>query len=120
MAGVLLRTAGGTLLFVAFLWMVRVDDHRIAGMLLTFPMLNGIGLVSARANAKQLSKSMLPVIALNGLMCFLFVAALIAWEPARSEARTPIPTAKRRCAARGCPSSFAATCRRALSPSRRH
>ena len=83
MAGVLLRTAGGTLLFVAFLWLVSVDDYRIAGMLLTFPMLNGIGLVSAGANAERSVKAMVPVITLNGLMCFLFVLVLIWSESAR-------------------------------------
>jgi hypothetical protein len=83
MAGVLLRTAGGTVLFVAFLWLVSVDDYRVAGMLLTFPMLNGIGIVSAGADAERLTKSMMPVITLNGLMCFLFVAALVSWDGAR-------------------------------------
>jgi hypothetical protein len=89
MAGVLLRTSGGTLLFTAYLWLVSVDDYRVAGMLLTFPMLNGIGIASAGANAERLTKSMMPVITLNGLMCFLFVLALIGWEPARLH---PIPT----------------------------
>jgi hypothetical protein len=83
MVGVLLRTAGGTLLFTVFLWLISVDDYRVAGMLLTFPMLNGIGIVSAGANAERLIKSMMPVITLNGLMCFLFALALIGWEPAR-------------------------------------
>ena len=53
MAGVILRTAGGTLLFIAFLWLVRVDDYRVAGMMLTFPMLNGIGLLGAGLHAER-------------------------------------------------------------------
>ena len=79
MAGVLLRTAGGTALFVAFLWLVRVDDYRVAGMMLTFPMLNGMALVSARENAGATGQSMVPVVVLNGAMCFLFTLAL-AWS----------------------------------------
>ena len=84
MAGVLLRTAGGTLLYVFFLWLVRIDDYRVAGMMLTFPMLNGIGLVGAGANAERLTKAMLPVITLNGTMCFLFAWVLATSETARS------------------------------------
>ena len=84
MAGVLLRTASGTALFVAFLCLVRIDDYRVAGMMLTFPMLNGIGLVAAGANAERLTKAMLPVITLNGAMCFLFALALTWWETARA------------------------------------
>ena len=83
MAGVLLRTTGGTLLFVAFLWLVRIDDYRVAGMMLTFPMLNGIGLVAAGANAERLTKAMLPVITLNGAMCFAFASALVWSQTAR-------------------------------------
>jgi hypothetical protein len=84
MAGVLLRTAGGTLLYVFFLWLVRIDDYRVAGMMLTFPMLNGIGLLGAGENAERQIKSMLPVITLNGAMCFLFAWILVASEFARS------------------------------------
>ena len=84
MAGVILRTAAGTALFVAFLWLVRIDDYRVAGMMLTFPMLNGIGLLGAGENAERQIKSMLPVITLNGAMCFLFAWILAASEFARS------------------------------------
>ena len=83
MAGVLLRTAGGTLLYVAFLWLIRIDDWRIAGMMLTFPMLNGMALVSARENAGAAGQSMVPVVTLNGVMCFLFALALAWSETAR-------------------------------------
>ncbi len=84
MAGVLLRTAGGTLLYVAFLWFVRIDDWRVAGMMLTFPMLNGMALVSARENADASGQSMVPVVTLNGVMCFLFALALAWSETARA------------------------------------
>ena len=53
MVSVLLRTAAGTALFVAFLWLVRIDDYRVAGMMLTFPMLNGMALVSAARECAQ-------------------------------------------------------------------
>ena len=79
MVSVLLRTAGGTLLYVAFLWLVQIDDWRVAGMMLTFPMLNGMALVAARANAGATGQSMVPVVVLNGAMCFLFALAL-AWS----------------------------------------
>ncbi len=84
MAGILLRTAGGTLLYVAFLWLVQIDDWRVAGMMLTFPMLNGMALVSARGNAGATGQSMVPVVTLNGAMCFLFTLALAWWETARA------------------------------------
>lgn len=79
MVSVLLRTAGGTLLFVAFLWLVQIDDWRVAGMMLTFPMLNGMALVSAGANARETGQSMVPIVTLNGVMCFLLALAL-AWS----------------------------------------
>ena len=79
MVSVLLRTAGGTALFVAFLWLVRIDDYRVAGMMLTFPMLNGMALVSAGANARQTGQSMVPIVTLNGVMCFLLALAF-AWS----------------------------------------
>ena len=56
-------------------------------MMLTFPMLNGIGLVGAGANAERLTKAMLPVITLNGAMCFLFAWTLAASETARAHPR---------------------------------
>ena len=62
MVSVLLRTAAGTVLFVAFLWLVRIDDYRVAGMMLTFPMLNGMALVSARENARKTGQSMVPIV----------------------------------------------------------
>jgi hypothetical protein len=48
-------------------------------MMLTFPMLNGMALVSARWNAGATGQSMVPVVVLNGAMCFLFTLAL-AWS----------------------------------------
>jgi hypothetical protein len=81
MAGVILRTAAGTALFVAFLWLVRIDDYRVAGMMLTFPMLNGMALVSAAEHARKTGQSMVPIVVLNGVMCFLFTLAL-AWSDA--------------------------------------
>jgi hypothetical protein len=84
MAGVILRTAGGTLLFVAFLWLVQIDDWRVAGMMLTFPMLNGMALISAGENARKTGQSMVPVVMLNGVMCFLLTLALAWSETARA------------------------------------
>ena len=81
MVSVLLRTAAGTALFVAFLWLVRIDDYRVAGMMLTFPMLNGMALVSAREHARKTGQSMVPIVVLNGVLCFLFTLAL-AWSDA--------------------------------------
>jgi hypothetical protein len=86
MGSVLLRTAGGTLLYIAFLWFVQVDDWRVAGMMLTFPMLNGMALVSAGEKAFTTGRSMVPVVTLNGAICFLFALAL-AWS---ASARTHV------------------------------
>lgn len=79
MAGVILRTAAGTALFVAFLWLVRIDNWRVAGMMLTFPMLNGMALVAAREHARKTGQSMVPIVTLNGVMCFALALAL-AWS----------------------------------------
>jgi hypothetical protein len=58
---------------------VQIDDWRVAGMMLTFPMLNGMALVAARENAGATGQSMVPVVTLNGTLCFLFTLAL-AWS----------------------------------------
>lgn len=84
MVSVLLRTAAGTALFVTFLWLVRIDDWRVAGMMLTFPMLNGMALVSAREHARKTGQSMVPIVVLNGVMCFLFTLALAWLDAARA------------------------------------
>ncbi len=84
MVSVLLRTAGGTLLYAAFLWLVQIDDWRVAGMMLTFPMLNGMALVAAGENAGATGQSMVPVVTLNGAMCLLFALALAGSPTARA------------------------------------
>jgi hypothetical protein len=63
---------------------VQIDDWRVAGMMLTFPMLNGMALISAGGNARKTGQSMVPVVTLNGIMCLL-VALAFAWsETART------------------------------------
>jgi hypothetical protein len=46
--------------------------HRAAGMMLTFPALNGIT-VAFSPNAPTLASGMLPMIAINGLLCLAFI-----------------------------------------------
>jgi hypothetical protein len=60
-------------IFGAFLYFVSgIRMHRAAGMMLTFPALNGITLAFS-PNALSLPSGMLPMIAVNGLLCLAFI-----------------------------------------------
>jgi hypothetical protein len=61
------------IIFGAFLYFVSgIRMHRAAGMMLTFPALNGITLAFS-PNALNLASGMLPMIAVNGLLCLAFI-----------------------------------------------
>jgi hypothetical protein len=61
------------IIFGAFLYFVSgIRMHRAAGMMLTFPALNGITLAFS-PNALSLASGMLPMIAVNGLLCLAFI-----------------------------------------------
>jgi hypothetical protein len=64
-------------LFVLILFAAQSIRFRwAAGMLLTFPALNGIGLFVASPKSIALSPPMIPMIAVNGILCFLYVAMI--------------------------------------------
>jgi hypothetical protein len=67
--------------FGAFLYFVSgIRMHRAAGMMLTFPALNGITLAFS-PNALSLASGMLPMIAVNGLLCLAFIELFEAISP---------------------------------------
>jgi hypothetical protein len=64
----------GSSLFVLILFVVQSIRLRwAAGMLLTFPALNGIALFMAPTKSTSLSASMLPMILVNGVLCIAFI-----------------------------------------------
>src|SRR5215471_21575694 len=66
----------GTGLFSLILWWAQSRNPRVAGMMLTFPALNGLGLLTAESRDPQLmARAMLPMIALNGLLCATYIIA---------------------------------------------
>jgi hypothetical protein len=68
------RVAAGTALFVLVLVAVQSRDARVAGMMLTFPALNGISLMMAPvADKRAMARAMLAVIALNGFLGLAFI-----------------------------------------------
>lgn len=65
-----LKALGGTCLFTVILWYAQHKHPRVAGMMLTFPALNGLGLLSAEhADVWRMASAMLPMIATNGFLC---------------------------------------------------
>src|SRR5215471_10110029 len=70
----LLKAVVGTCLFAVILWCAQSSNPRAAGMLLTFPALNGLGLLMAESdNLHLMGRAMLPMIALNGLLCAAYI-----------------------------------------------
>ena len=62
------------LLFILILFSAQSIRMRwAAGMLLTFPALNGISLFVASSKSTDLSSGMLPMVAVNGLLCFGYI-----------------------------------------------
>jgi hypothetical protein len=72
----------GTLAFLVIGYLGSSGDRRIAGTMLTFPVLNGIGLVtSPDQDAAALTAAMMPVIVLNACLCFGFIVAFRLLRP---------------------------------------
>src|SRR5215510_5136814 len=70
----MLKTVLGTGLFILILWCAQSSHPRAAGMMLTFPALNGLGLLTADSGDIHLmARAMLPMIALNGLLCAMYI-----------------------------------------------
>src|SRR5262249_19302974 len=56
------------------LWCAQSGNPRAVGMMLTFPALNGLGLLTAESRDLHLmARAMLPMIALNGLLCAMYI-----------------------------------------------
>jgi hypothetical protein len=72
----ILKAVLGTCLFTLILWCAQSNNPRIAGMMLTFPALNGLGLLTAQSyDLHLMARAMLPMIALNGLLCATYITA---------------------------------------------
>ena len=70
------KLIAGTLAYLLIGWIGSSDDKRVAGAMLTFPVLNGIGLVaSPDKDPVALTQAMMPIIVLNGCLCFGFIVA---------------------------------------------
>jgi hypothetical protein len=66
----------GTLAFLLIGYFGSSDDKRVAGVMLAFPVLNGIGpLTSPDKDPVALTQSMMPMIALNAVLFFCFITA---------------------------------------------
>jgi hypothetical protein len=73
----LLKALLGAWLFLLILWWARNRQPRAAGMMLTFPAVNGLGLLTAEtADRFVMARAMIPMIALNGVLCALYILVL--------------------------------------------
>ncbi|MGE3539165.1 MAG: hypothetical protein AB7N91_17260 [Candidatus Tectimicrobiota bacterium] len=69
-----LKAAFGAVLFTLILWCAQSRHPRAAGMMLTFPAVNGIGLLTAeREGVFIMVQAMPPMIILNGLLCAAYI-----------------------------------------------
>jgi hypothetical protein len=65
-----LKAAIGSSLFTVILWGTQSRNPRAAGMMLTFPAFNGLGLLAAESQHLSLmGRAMLPLILTNGVLC---------------------------------------------------
>ena len=72
----ILKAVLGACLFTLILWCAQSGNPRAAGMMLTFPALNGLGLLTAESHDLHLmTRAMLPMVALNGLLCATYIIA---------------------------------------------
>src|SRR5688572_30116099 len=69
----------GTLAFLLIGYLGSSSDKRVAGVMLTFPVLNGIGpLTSPDKDPIAVAGAMMPMIALNALLFFCFITAFLS------------------------------------------
>lgn len=70
----LLKAGVGTFLFILILWCAQSRHPRTAGMMLTFPALNGIGLLAGDGPSLQpMAQAMIPMIVVNGILCVGYI-----------------------------------------------
>jgi hypothetical protein len=69
-----LKILAGTAAFALYRYWARRAQHSRAGMMLTFPALNGLGLaLTGEAGTSAKAAAMFPMIAVNGGLCFAAV-----------------------------------------------
>lgn len=76
----LLKLALGVAAFALLGYLGRFYDKRIAGVLLTFPILNGIGILTG-ADPLAVANSIYAVVVVNGLLLFTVVAGVGVLPP---------------------------------------
>src|SRR5262245_17005740 len=82
MIEVAVKLVFGTLAFLIIGFIAASDNKRVAGAMLAFPVLNGIGLVaSPDQDPVALARAMMPMIALNGVLFFMFIFMFGALKP---------------------------------------
>jgi hypothetical protein len=76
------RLCLGTLVFVVILIFAALHPSA-AGLMLTFPALNGLGLLfTAQSNIPETARSMLWMPVLNGLLCAVYIVLFLAFSKA--------------------------------------
>lgn len=69
------KLAFGTLAFLVIGYIGASNNKRVAGAMLAFPVLNGIGLIaSPDQEPAALTAAMMPMVVLNGILFFCFIA----------------------------------------------
>ena len=72
----------GILAFLVIGFIGASDNKRVAGAMLAFPVLNGIGLItSSDQDPVALTRAMMPMVVLNGILFFGFAVAFHALRP---------------------------------------
>ncbi len=70
------KLAFGTAAFLVIGFIGASDNKRVAGAMLAFPVLNGIGLItSSDQDPVALTDAMMPMVVFNGILFFCFVVA---------------------------------------------
>ena len=80
------KVAVGTAVFLSILAVGQLLDGRAAGLMVTFPALNGMGLLAAE-ELDRVALDLFPVIALNGLLCAGCIAVYRRSEMVRTNHR---------------------------------
>jgi len=76
----------GTAAFLVIGYLGSSANRRIAGCMLTFPVLNGIGLLTTPdKDPFALTAAMMPIIALNGMLVFSFIVAFVSFRRSAAE-----------------------------------
>ena len=73
------KLAFGTLAFLVIGYIGASDNKRVAGAMLAFPVLNGVGLItSPDQDPAALTSAMMPMVVLNGILFFCFIVTFEA------------------------------------------